>query len=77
MHLSFPSRLLFRGLVNGKNPRGFRCSGLNLDGSFAILGFNLILVLEPFYLEPFDPWTEPFYLFVSRLAGLATAAFCN
>ena len=40
-----------------------------------ILGFNLILVLGPFSLEPFDPSTEPLYLFVSRSAGLATAAF--
>ena len=40
-----------------------------------LLGFNLILLLGPFTLEPFDPSTEPVYLFVSRSAGLATAAF--
>ena len=40
-----------------------------------LLGFNLILVLGPFALEPFDPSTEPVYLFVSRSAGLAIAAF--
>ena len=40
-----------------------------------LLGFNLILVLGPLALEPFDPSTEPVYLFVSRSAGLATAAF--
>ena len=38
-------------------------------------GFNLILVLGPFALQPFDLSTEPVYLFVSRSAGLATAAF--
>jgi hypothetical protein len=40
-----------------------------------LLGFNVILALGPFALEPFDPSTEPVYLFVSRSAGLATAAF--
>ena len=38
-------------------------------------GFNLILVLGPFSLEPFDTLPEPVYLFVSRSAGLATVAF--
>ena len=40
-----------------------------------LLGFNLTLVLGLADLEPFDPSTEPVYLFVSRSAGLATAAF--
>ena len=38
-------------------------------------GFNLILVLGPATLEPFDPSVGPIYLFVGRSAGLATAAF--
>ena len=40
-----------------------------------LFGFNLILVLGPLALEPFDPQIELIYLFVSRSAGLATAAF--
>ena len=59
--------------------------GRILIGSIALLlllmavlplfGFNLILVLGPAALEPFDPSVEPIYLFVGRSAGLATAAF--
>ena len=41
----------------------------------ALFGFNLILVLGPAAIEPFDPSVEPIYLFVGRSAGLATAAF--
>jgi len=40
-----------------------------------LFGFNLILVLGPAAVEPFDPSVEPIYLFVGRSAGLATAAF--
>ena len=40
-----------------------------------LFGFNLILVMGPASLEPFDPAIEPVYLFVARSAGLATAAF--
>ena len=54
---------------------GFVALVLILMAVLPILGFNLILVLGPFSLEPFDPSTEPLYLFVSRSAGLATAAF--
>ena len=40
-----------------------------------LFGFNLILVMGPVVLEPFDASPEPIYLFVGRSAGLATAAF--
>ena len=46
-----------------------------LTAVLPLAGFNVILVLEPFALEPFDPSKEPVYLFMSRSAGLATAAF--
>ena len=48
-------------MANGRDLCGIHCSGLNLDGSFA--------------LEPFDLSTKPLYLFVTRSAGLTTAAF--
>ena len=48
---------------------------LLLMGVLPLSGFNLILVLGPATLEPFDPSVEPIYLFVGRSAGLATAAF--
>lgn len=48
---------------------------LGLMAVLPLLGFNLILVLGPAKLEPFDPSTSPVYLFVGRSAGLATAAF--
>ena len=54
---------------------GFIALVLILMAVLPLLGFNLILVLGPLALEPFDPSTEPVYLFVSRSAGLATAAF--
>ena len=54
---------------------GFIALVLILMAVLPLWGFNLILVLGPSVLEPFDPSTEPVYLFVSRSAGLATAAF--
>ena len=48
---------------------------LMLMAVLPLFGFNLILVLGPVALEPFDASSEPIYLFVSRSAGLATAAF--
>ena len=54
---------------------GFMALILILMAVLPLWGFNLILVLGPFALEPFDLSTEPVYLFVSRSAGLATAAF--
>ena len=54
---------------------GFIALVLILMEVLPLLGFNMILVLGPFALEPFDPSTEPVYLFVSRSSGLATAAF--
>ena len=59
----------------GKIFVGFIALVLILMAVLPLLGFNLILVLGPFALEPFDPSAEPVYLFVSRSAGLATAAF--
>ena len=59
----------------GKILVGFIALVLILMAVLPLLGFNLILVLGPLALEPFDPSTEPVYLFVSRSAGLATAAF--
>ena len=59
----------------GKILVGFIALVLILMAVLPLLGFNLILVLGPLSLEPFDPSTEPVYLFVSRSAGLATAAF--
>jgi hypothetical protein len=59
----------------GKIFVGFIALVLILMAVLPLLGFNLILVLGPLALEPFDPSTEPVYLFVSRSAGLATAAF--
>ena len=59
----------------GKILVGFIALVLILMAVLPLLGFNLILILGPFALEPFDPSTEPVYLFVSRSAGLATAAF--
>ena len=54
---------------------GFMALGLLLMAVLPLFGFNLILVLGPALLEPFDASSEPIYLFVSRSAGLATAAF--
>ena len=54
---------------------GFIALGLLLMAVLPLFGFNLILVLGPALLEPFDASSEPIYLFVSRSAGLATAAF--
>ena len=54
---------------------GFVALVLVLMAVLPLLGFNLILVLGPMSLEPFDPSIEPIYLFVARSAGLATAAF--
>ena len=54
---------------------GFIALVLILMAVLPLWGFNLILVLGPFSLEPFDLLPEPVYLFVSRSAGLATAAF--
>ena len=59
----------------GKILLGFIALVLMLMAVLPLLGFNLILVMGPFALEPFDPLTEPVYLFVARSAGLATAAF--
>ena len=59
----------------GKVFLGFIALVLILMAVLPLLGFNLILVLGPFALEPFDPSTEPVYLFVSRSADLAIAAF--
>ena len=54
---------------------GFIALVLILMAVLPLWGFNLILVLGPFSLEPFDLLPETMYLFVSRSAGLATAAF--
>ena len=54
---------------------GFVALVLALMAVLPLLGFNLILVLGPVSLEPFDPSIEPIFLFVARSAGLATAAF--
>ena len=40
-----------------------------------LFGLNLILVMGPAVLEPFDPSVEPIYMFVGRSAGLATVGF--
>ena len=54
---------------------GFIALVLLLMAVLPLFGFNLILVMGPASLEPFDPAIEPVYLFVARSAGLATAAF--
>lgn len=54
---------------------GFIALVLLLVAVLPLFGFNLILVLGPVVLQPFDASLEPIYLFVSRSAGLATAAF--
>ena len=59
----------------GKVFVGFIALVLMLMAVLPLVGFNLILVMGPFALEPFDPSTELVYLFVARSAGLATAAF--
>jgi len=59
----------------GKIFVGFIALVLVFMAVLPLLGFNLILVLGPLALEPFDPSTQPVYLFVGRSAGLATAAF--
>ena len=59
----------------GKVFVGFIALVLILMAVLPLVGFNLILVMGPFALEPFDPSTELVYLFVARSAGLATAAF--
>ena len=54
---------------------GFIALVLLLMAVLPLFGFNLILVLGPAAIEPFDPSVEPIYLFVARSAGMATAAF--
>ena len=54
---------------------GFIALVLLLIAVLPLFGFNLILVLGPAAIGPFDPLGEPIYLFVSRSAGWATAAF--
>jgi hypothetical protein len=54
---------------------GFIALVLMLMAVLPFFGLNLILVLGPAALEPFDASSETIYLFVSRSAGLATAAF--
>jgi hypothetical protein len=54
---------------------GFIALVLMLMAVLPLFGLNFILVLGPASLEPFDPTIEPIYLFVSRSAGLATAAY--
>ena len=54
---------------------GFIALVLLLMAVLPLFGFNLILVMGPASLEPFDPAMELVYLFVARSAGLATAAF--
>lgn len=54
---------------------GFIALVLMLMAVLPLFGLNLILVLGPGALEPFDASSEPIYLFVGRSAGLATAAF--
>ena len=54
---------------------GFIALILVLMAVLPLFGFNLILVLGPAAVEPFDSSVEPIYLFVGRSAGLATAAF--
>ena len=53
---------------------GFIALVLLLMAVLPLFGFNFRLV-GPASLEPFDPTIEPIYLFVSRSAGLATAAY--
>ena len=54
---------------------GFIALVLLLMAVLPLFGLNLILVMGPAVLEPFDPSVEPIYWFVARSAGLATAAF--
>ena len=54
---------------------GFIALILLLMAVLPLFGFNLILVLGPAAVEPFDLSVEPIYLFVGRSAGLATVAF--
>lgn len=54
---------------------GFIALVLLLMAILPLYGFNLILVLGPVVLQPFGASLEPIHLFVSRSAGLATAAF--
>ena len=54
---------------------GFIALVLLLMAVLPLFGVNLILVLGPAVLAPFDASSEPIYLFVGRSAGLATAAF--
>ncbi|MCH1580293.1 MAG: hypothetical protein L7S55_06265 [Luminiphilus sp.] len=54
---------------------GFIALVLLLMAVLPLFGFNLILVRGPVVLQPFDASLEPIYLFVSRSAGLAAAAF--
>ena len=54
---------------------GFIALVLLLMAVLPLFGLNLILVLGPVVLQPFDASLEPIYLFVGRSAGLATAAF--
>jgi uncharacterized membrane protein YfcA len=54
---------------------GFIALVLLLMAVLPLFGLNLILVMGPAVLEPFDPSVEPIYLFVARSVGLATVAF--
>ena len=54
---------------------GFIALILLLMAISPLFGFNLILILGPVVLQPFDASLEPIHLFDSRFAGLATAAF--
>jgi hypothetical protein len=54
---------------------GFIALVLLLMAVLPLFGLNLILVMGPAVLKPFDPSVEPIYLFVARSAGLATVAF--
>ena len=54
---------------------GFIALLLLFVATLPLFGFNLILVMGPAALEPFDPAIELIYLFIARSSGLATAAF--
>ena len=54
---------------------GFIAVILLLMAILPLFEFNLILILGPVVLQPFDASLEPIHLFDSRSAGLATAAF--
>ena len=56
---------------------GFIALILLLMAVLPLFGFNLILVLGPAAVEPFDPSVEPIYLFVGRSAGWRPPLFCG